>query len=137
MRDLRSSIVWQILLTTSGSISIAMKARTTALIEEAQSQPVEGGLGGRQNYPLAVAVKLKAASLVGARPGDANQTVPTGFSGLPPAGPAIPVMPNPMLAPVFLRIPRDISSAVGSLTAPCFSNVAGFTPRNLVFASLA
>ena len=43
-------------------------------------------------------------------------TVPTGLSGEPPEGPAIPVTLNPMLAPVRCLIPCDISNAVASLT---------------------
>ena len=39
-------------------------------------------------------------------PATATCTVPTGFSGVPPVGPAMPVMPTPQVAPKRSRMPR-------------------------------
>ena len=43
------------------------------------------------------------------------QTVPTGFSVVPPPGPAIPVMLTPTSTPNFVRTPAAISRAVSTL----------------------
>ena len=53
--------------------------------------------------------------------GDAtpNQTVPTGFSGVPPDGPAIPVTEIERSTPSRTRVPSAIARATSSLTAPC------------------
>src|SRR5579862_5254129 len=63
-------------------------------------------------------------------------TNPTGFSGVPPVGPAIPVVLIPKSAPAPLRTPSAISFATGSLTAPCSASVFSDTPSNRVFDSL-
>ena len=55
-------------------------------------------------------------------------TVPTGFSSVPPSGPAMPVMPIPKSAPDTRRTPRAISAAVSDDTAPCASSVSWRTP---------
>ena len=54
-------------------------------------------------------------------------TVPTGFSAVPPSGPAMPLTAMPQVAPVRARTPSAISSTVGSLTAPCDSSVSAST----------
>lgn len=46
----------------------------------------------------------------------AIQTVPTGLSGVPPEGPATPVVAMPYMAPVARRTPSAICSATGRLT---------------------
>ena len=43
---------------------------------------------------------------------------PTGFSSLPPVGPAIPVTETPISAPAARQTPSAIRRAIGSLTAP-------------------
>src|SRR2546425_3481861 len=48
----------------------------------------------------------------------AMNTRPTGFSGVPPAGPAIPVTPSPTSAPALSRMPAAMASATSALTAP-------------------
>src|SRR3984893_14473609 len=48
----------------------------------------------------------------------AIMTVPTGFSGVPPEGPAIPVTPTARSLPEMRRTLVAIASATGSLTAP-------------------
>ena len=55
----------------------------------------------------------------------AKHTVPTGLSGEPPVGPAIPVMANEIMALELSRAPVAISAAVSSLTAPMSARVSG------------
>ena len=43
---------------------------------------------------------------------------PTGFSGLPPVGPAIPVVAIPTFTPNLAQTPSTIATATASLTAP-------------------
>src|SRR2546429_5459731 len=45
-------------------------------------------------------------------------TVPTGFSSLPPPGPAIPVIPTPSVLPTLRRMPSASAMATSLLTAP-------------------
>ena len=66
-----------------------------------------------------------------------QQTVPTGFSSLPPSGPAIPVMATAVSASKRRRAPSAIASATGSDTAPWRSISTGSTPRSSTFASFA
>ena len=49
--------------------------------------------------------------------------------GVPPSGPAMPVMAIATSAPKRRRAPSAISAAVSSLTAPCASSVSWRTPR--------
>src|ERR1044072_5331964 len=67
----------------------------------------------------------------------AMKTVPTGFSSVPPPGPAIPVIDNPKSVPMRLRTPSAIASATGALTAPCSINNIGSTSNSFVFTSFA
>src|SRR5207244_8229696 len=46
------------------------------------------------------------------------KTVPTGFPGVPPSGPAMPVMARPTGLPLRAQMPRAMASAQGALTAP-------------------
>src|SRR5690625_7087695 len=63
------------------------------------------------------------------------QTSPTGFSGVPPPGPAIPVVETPISLPNFFATPSAICNAVNLLTAPCFSSADGFTLRSFILTS--
>src|SRR5258706_11656079 len=65
----------------------------------------------------------------------AKHTVPTGFSLLPPPGPAIPVMATAMAPLLRPRAPRAISRAVCSLTAPWAFKVFRETFRSSCLAS--
>lgn len=65
-----------------------------------------------------------------------KHTVPTGFSGVPPLGPAIPVIAVAVSAPKPYSAPAAIAWATGSETAPWASISAGSTPRSCAFASL-
>ncbi len=47
-----------------------------------------------------------------------TQTMPTGFSGVPPPGPAMPVMPTPTSAPNRPRAPSARATATSGETAP-------------------
>ncbi len=60
-------------------------------------------------------------------------TVPTGFDGVPPDGPAIPVVDSPMSVRAAPRIPDAIDSAVSLLTAPCAPITPAGTRRSSVF----
>ncbi len=63
-------------------------------------------------------------------------TVPTGFSAVPPPGPAIPVVATARSTPLASRRPDAIARATGSLTAPCASRSAGGTPSSSILAAL-
>ena len=67
----------------------------------------------------------------------ATATVPTGLAGVPPSGPAMPVMPTPMSASAIARMPSAMARATGSLTAPWASSRAGGTRSTVVLTSLA
>jgi len=77
-----------------------------------------------------------AASLIALAVTAAMATVPTGFSGLPPSGPAMPVTPTPTSTPARDRRPSAMASATGSLTAPCVAINSAGTPSSSVLASL-
>jgi hypothetical protein len=64
-----------------------------------------------------------------------QHTVPTGFSSVPPSGPAIPVIATAASAPKRSIAPAAIASATAPETAPCSSISAGSTPRSCCFAS--
>ena len=63
-----------------------------------------------------------------------NQTVPTGFSGVPPSGPATPVIATAVSAPNRSTAPSAIASATSCDTAPCASMSAGSTPSRSILA---
>src|SRR5437879_3230087 len=65
-----------------------------------------------------------------------NQTVPTGLLGVPPSGPAMPVMATARSAPEVRSAPAAISRTVDSLTAPCSASVRAETPTSRIFAGL-
>ena len=65
-----------------------------------------------------------------------QQTVPTGFSSVPPSGPAIPVIATAVSASKRRSAPSAIASATGSDTAPWASISSGSTPSSSIFASL-
>jgi hypothetical protein len=64
---------------------------------------------------------------------DAIATMPTGFSGVPPPGPATPVMPTARSLRAMRAIALAMASATGSLTAPCAAMSEGGTPSKSVF----
>src|SRR5437764_4329861 len=68
-------------------------------------------------------------------PATAICTVPTGFSGVPPLGPAMPVTPMPYVAPQRSRMPRASATATGSETSPCWAMSAGSTPAMAVLSA--
>ena len=63
------------------------------------------------------------------------KTVPTGFTLVPPSGPAMPVTPTPTSTPAFLRAPAAICAAIASLTAPCASIALASTPSSSILAA--
>ncbi len=62
------------------------------------------------------------------------QTSPTGFSSVPPSGPATPVMPTPRSASSRAIAPSASARATSTETAPWASMSAGSTPARSVFA---
>src|SRR5665213_2287761 len=66
----------------------------------------------------------------------ANQTSPTGLSGVPPSGPATPVTATASVAPLKCNAPEAICSAVGRLTAPKVSITLAATPSACSLAAL-
>ena len=59
--------------------------------------------------------------------------MPTGFSTLPPSGPAMPVIASARSTPARSRAPRAMCSATGALTAPCAAISASLTPSSSTF----
>lgn len=68
---------------------------------------------------------------------DAIQTVPTGLSGVPPSGPAMPDVAIAADVPQAERAPTAICRTTFSLTAPHVSMSAGLMPRMFSLTSLA
>src|SRR5436190_2513863 len=64
-----------------------------------------------------------------------RNTRPTGFSALPPPGPAIPVAEIPTSALSRSRMPCAIASAASAETAPWSRSTAGETPSSRVLIS--
>src|SRR5712692_2346387 len=79
--------------------------------------------------------KFRSTTSVPLSPAKAWKTSPTGFSAVPPVGPATPVMPMPKVAPQRLRIPSARAAATSRLTAPCFLIRLAGTSANAVFSS--
>src|SRR6266540_211457 len=61
---------------------------------------------------------------------------PTGFPGVAPPGPEIPVMPRPIFAPRRVRAPRASAPATTDDTAPCEWRSCGVTSARISLASL-
>ncbi len=61
----------------------------------------------------------------------ARYTVPTGFSALPPLGPAMPVSESAMSAPETRLAPSAMAPRTSALTAPCPRSTSSSTPRRL------
>src|SRR5438105_8734116 len=64
-------------------------------------------------------------------------TSPTGFSAVPPPGPAMPVTATATSAPSRSRAPRAIASATSADTAPCAARSSSGTPSAACFTSFA
>ena len=64
------------------------------------------------------------------------QTMPTGFAGVPPVGPATPDTATATSARLRASAPSAISHTVASLTAPCSARVCAQTPSMSILASL-
>ncbi len=62
-------------------------------------------------------------------------TSPTGFSAVPPPGPAMPVTETATSAPSRARAPAAIAAAVSAETAPCRRNRSAGTPSSRCFTS--
>src|SRR5690606_26100510 len=66
-----------------------------------------------------------------------KQTVPTGLSGVPPAGPAMPVTATESPVPIRAQAPAAMAAATSSLTAPWRPIRAASTPSIPALASSA
>ena len=77
--------------------------------------------------------KRQGMSMVSSGVERAINTVPTGFSRVPPVGPAMPVTARPISAAVLERMPAAIAFATAELTAPCRASRSESTPSNLFF----
>ena len=66
----------------------------------------------------------------------ANHTVPTGFSSVPPPGPAMPVTETAMSTPSRCSAPSAIARATASLTAPCRLDQLRRTPSSAILSAL-
>ena len=64
------------------------------------------------------------------------QTKPTGLSGVPPPGPAMPVVEHETVLEHRDRTPAAIAKATGSLTAPCDSRTSFGTANNSCLMAL-
>jgi hypothetical protein len=67
----------------------------------------------------------------------AIHTVPTGFSTLPPPGPAMPDTATAHCAPSARAAPRAMARTTGSLTAPWAASNASGTPSTPLLTALA
>src|SRR5439155_11795030 len=79
--------------------------------------------------------RRETASTLPSRVAHASQTSPTGLSGVPPAGPAMPVTATAMSAWLRSSAPATISRTVASLTAPNCASVSLRMPRSSTLAS--
>ena len=75
------------------------------------------------------------ASAAPPRAAVASHTVPTGLSGVPPPGPAMPVTATAKLAGERASAPSAIARATSALTAPCAAISAAATPSSSVLAA--
>ena len=121
----RSISVARAARTASGS-RIATNARTAAIgCPSGGSRP--GGAGGADPGPPARGLPLhrpavtREVEALGRHAGanaDPIKTVSTGLVGVPPSGPAMPVIASAQSLPLTRRTPAAIASAHGALTAP-------------------
>ena len=65
------------------------------------------------------------------------KTVPTGFSGVPPSGPAMPVTESAQVLSATRRAPLAISAATSCETAPFSTRVVCATLTQRSLSSLA
>jgi len=86
--------------------------------------------------PPDIAKPVALASTGPSRPWQASQTRPTGLSGVPPPGPAIPVTETPKSARDRAIAPAAMARATSSDTAPNWPISAASTPSISVFAAL-
>ena len=106
--------------------------------EQAAADHLQRRLRGLVAHALAVAREVqRGARASPAAPSSAMKTRPTGLSGVPPSGPAMPVMATPMSVPAPRGArPRPWRRATSSETAPCGSITAGSTPSSSTFDRL-
>src|SRR5207237_1058672 len=81
--------------------------------------------------------RLKSAPSSPSGPCACTYTRPTGFSGVPPPGPATPVTDTATSTPRRERAPEAIAAAVSAETAPCRSSTSAGTPSADCLTSFA
>src|SRR2546421_251683 len=81
--------------------------------------------------------KTKSALREPPGPSTCRKTRPTGFSSLPPSGPAMPVTATATSAPSRSRAPAAIAAAVSADTAPWRLSTSGGTPSSRSLISSA
>ena len=110
-------------------------ARRRAVRSRTAEQPLQRALHGQPAHGLPVAGEVFHGRVDGhdgpiPRAAQANHTVPTGFSGVPPVGSRNAADSDAEVPSEASRAPAAISRTVGSLTAPCRCNVRPDTPSN-------
>jgi len=80
--------------------------------------------------------RFSRATMRPSRAAAAKCTRPTGFPGVAPPGPAMPVMATARSTSAFSSAPIAIAVAVSRLTAPKVSSVETVTPSIACLASL-
>src|SRR5882724_489237 len=81
--------------------------------------------------------RTKSALREPSGPWACRKTRPTGFSTLPPSGPAMPVTATATSTRRRSRAPVAIAAAVSADTAPCRARTSGGTPSSPAFTSSA
>jgi TrmH family RNA methyltransferase len=87
--------------------------------------------------PQAIRIPLQAPGVFAQRAEMPTYTRPTGFSGVPPVGPAMPVVETPTSTPRARRTPAAMAAATSALTAPWAMSISCGTPSTSRLTSLA
>ena len=106
--------------SSPSTLAVDFRANVVPDCVKSAPQHVQSQCGRPAADRLAVAGELEARARR-RRPGPstARKTSPTGFSGVPPSGPAMPVTATATSAPSAARAPAAIAAAVSADTAPC------------------
>ena len=107
-----------------GADATSVSPRAGAARDAARQRP-----SGRGSTPVRRAAR-SAATCSPIGPDAWKKTSPTGFSGVPPPGPAIPVTETATSTPSRSRAPFAIAAATSAETAPCSARSSGETPSS-------
>ena len=119
----------------SASSRVAHQPSSGSLLR-AVSDPHER-LRGEPRFDLYRRIRSVARALRASRTAQPMKTSPTGLAGLPPPGPAIPVMDKARSAAAVASAPSAIACATSALTAPYRSISGASTPIMPVLAASA